>query len=240
MNQKEESTEGGVKIRKHNITQIKLTGMKYLILILLLVAILINAGCVGGNNNAAVTPTPQIIYVTVTVTPTSIPTIKSANIQLTESSSTISPIITPIDNFDYYIKSDTQIKTQLNATNRDLSNNMILDLVTDGQKLKDIADREQLNLNPNDEYKIYLFSVSKLGNDLDLWGTAYRNKHKEIALGYADVSLKDIQDIDVILYEMKSSDRYFSFSEVIQDEIGFFEVMKGNIKKSKDYTNNKM
>jgi hypothetical protein len=67
-----------------------------------------------------------------------------------------------------------------------------------------------------------------------------RNKQKEIALGYADVSLKDIQDIDIILYEMKSSERYFSFSEVIQDEIGFFEVMKGNIKKSKDYTNNKM
>ena len=44
--------------------------MKYLLFIVLLVAILITAGCVGGNKEIVVTPTPQIVYVTVTVTPT--------------------------------------------------------------------------------------------------------------------------------------------------------------------------
>lgn len=46
------------------------TGMKYLLLIVLLMAVVITAGCVGGNKETVVTPTPQIIYVTVTVTPT--------------------------------------------------------------------------------------------------------------------------------------------------------------------------
>jgi len=44
--------------------------MKYLLLIVLLVAILITAGCVVQNNNTPVTPTPRIVYVTVIVTPT--------------------------------------------------------------------------------------------------------------------------------------------------------------------------
>ena len=131
--------------------------MKYLLFIVLLVAILITAGCVGGNNETVVTQTPQIIYVTATVTPTSISTINSANFQSTESSSTISPIITPIDNSDNYITSNTQIKILLNAVNRDLGNNYILDLDTDGKKLKAIADRKHSNLNPNDEYAKYLF-----------------------------------------------------------------------------------
>jgi hypothetical protein len=42
--------------------------MKYLLFIILLVAILITAGCVG-NKETVVTPTPQIVYVTVTVPP---------------------------------------------------------------------------------------------------------------------------------------------------------------------------
>jgi hypothetical protein len=45
--------------------------MKYLLFILLLVVVVITAGCVGGNKETVVTPTPQIIYVTMTVTPTS-------------------------------------------------------------------------------------------------------------------------------------------------------------------------
>ena len=44
--------------------------MKYFPFFVLLVAILIIAGCVGGNKNSAVTPTPEVIYVTVLVTPT--------------------------------------------------------------------------------------------------------------------------------------------------------------------------
>jgi hypothetical protein len=44
--------------------------MKYLFFIVLLVAVLITAGCVGGNKETVVTPIPQIVYVTVLVTPT--------------------------------------------------------------------------------------------------------------------------------------------------------------------------
>ena len=44
--------------------------MKYLLFIVLLVAVLVTAGCTGGNKTPAVTPTPQIVYVTVLVTPT--------------------------------------------------------------------------------------------------------------------------------------------------------------------------
>ena len=44
--------------------------MKYLLFIVLLVVVLITAGCVGGNQNSAVTPTPQMVYVTVLVTST--------------------------------------------------------------------------------------------------------------------------------------------------------------------------
>ena len=44
--------------------------MKYLLFIVLLVGIIITAGCIGGNQNSAVTPTPQIVYVTVLVTQT--------------------------------------------------------------------------------------------------------------------------------------------------------------------------
>ena len=49
--------------------------MKYPLFIVLLVAILITAGCVSENKNTPVTPTPQVVYVTVTVlvTPTPLP-----------------------------------------------------------------------------------------------------------------------------------------------------------------------
>jgi hypothetical protein len=43
--------------------------MKYYLFIVLLMAVLITAGCAGGNQNSAATPTPQIVYVTVLVTP---------------------------------------------------------------------------------------------------------------------------------------------------------------------------
>jgi len=44
--------------------------MRYLFIIVSLVAFLITAGCVVQNNNPPVPPTPQIVYVTVLVTPT--------------------------------------------------------------------------------------------------------------------------------------------------------------------------
>ena len=47
--------------------------MKYLLFIILLVAILITVGCVTQNNNAAVPPNPRIVYVTVLVTPIQTP-----------------------------------------------------------------------------------------------------------------------------------------------------------------------
>jgi hypothetical protein len=43
--------------------------MKYLHFIILLMAVVISAGCTGGNQNPVVTPTPQIVYVTVLGTP---------------------------------------------------------------------------------------------------------------------------------------------------------------------------
>jgi hypothetical protein len=49
--------------------------MKYLLFILLLMAILITAGCTGVPQNPRGTPTPQIVYVTVLVTPTPTATI---------------------------------------------------------------------------------------------------------------------------------------------------------------------
>jgi hypothetical protein len=48
----------------------KWTVMKYLLLIILLMAVVLSAGCVVQNNNPPVPPTPQIVYVTVLVTPT--------------------------------------------------------------------------------------------------------------------------------------------------------------------------
>ena len=44
--------------------------MKYFLFIILLMAVILSAGCVVQNNNPPVPPTPQIVYVTVLVTPT--------------------------------------------------------------------------------------------------------------------------------------------------------------------------
>jgi len=44
--------------------------MKYLLFIVLLVAVLITTGCVSNTKNTVVTPTPQIIFETVKVTQT--------------------------------------------------------------------------------------------------------------------------------------------------------------------------
>jgi hypothetical protein len=69
------------------------TSMKYLLLIILLMAVL-SAGCVVQNNNPPVPPTPQIVYVTVLVTPTqaaySVPS--SQSIYLSVPSMSINPV----------------------------------------------------------------------------------------------------------------------------------------------------
>lgn len=44
--------------------------MKYLIFVVSLIALIITAGCIVQNNNPPVPSTPQIVYVTVPVTPT--------------------------------------------------------------------------------------------------------------------------------------------------------------------------
>jgi len=51
--------------------------MKYLLFLLFLVAGLITAGCMSGNQNSGVAPAPQIVYVTVLVTPTPTETVLS-------------------------------------------------------------------------------------------------------------------------------------------------------------------
>jgi hypothetical protein len=44
--------------------------MRQLLFTVLLVAVLVTAGCTGGKQAPAATPTPQVVYVTVLVTPT--------------------------------------------------------------------------------------------------------------------------------------------------------------------------
>lgn len=63
------------KSEKYILTQMKWTGMKCILCIILLVVVVITAGCVGGNKGILSTPTPQIIYVTLTETPTPAPTL---------------------------------------------------------------------------------------------------------------------------------------------------------------------
>jgi len=59
--------------------------MKYLLFIVLVVAVVITAGCMSGNQNTPVPRTPQIVYVTVLVTPiqTPYPTPTSQSVFLT-------------------------------------------------------------------------------------------------------------------------------------------------------------
>jgi PKD repeat protein len=139
-----------------------------------------------------------------------------------------------IHSYDNYFQSD--VKTSLTEVNNDLRYHSIGDLKTDGNTLKKVANSEYLKFNSLDEYAKYLFLVAKLGNDLNIWGTSYRENQKNVALAYADNSLKDIQDIDSALNKMKQSDRYYSFSESIEEDRTFFEGMKDNIMGAKDYT----
>jgi hypothetical protein len=62
--------------------------MKYLFFLFFLVLILATAGCAGVSPNSAVTPTPQIVYVTVFVTQTPVP---APNLTLTPA-----PAMTPV------------------------------------------------------------------------------------------------------------------------------------------------
>jgi hypothetical protein len=67
--------------------------MKYLLLIIMLMAVLLSAGCVVQNNNPPVLPTPQIVYVTVLVTPTqtAYPTPTSQSVYLSVTPLSIVP-----------------------------------------------------------------------------------------------------------------------------------------------------
>ena len=78
---------------KYIITQMKGTGMKYLFFIVLMIAVVITAGCVVQNNNPPVAPTPQIVYVTVLVTPTQTvyPTSTSQSVYIPLTPVTVNP-----------------------------------------------------------------------------------------------------------------------------------------------------
>ena len=67
--------------------------MKYFLFIILLMAVILSAGCVVQNNNPPVLPTPQIVYVTVLVTPTQIayPTPILQNVPLSVPSVSVNP-----------------------------------------------------------------------------------------------------------------------------------------------------
>jgi len=67
--------------------------MKYFLFIILLMAVILSAGCVVQNNNPPVPPTPQIVYVTVLVTPTqtAYPTPKLQNVPLSVPSVSVNP-----------------------------------------------------------------------------------------------------------------------------------------------------
>ena len=60
--------------------------MKILFSIFLLLAVIITAGCIGDNQNSIVTPTSQIVYVTVTPTPTLI--VSSAPVTVSNTAQT--------------------------------------------------------------------------------------------------------------------------------------------------------
>lgn len=66
------STRQNTKIYRHSNER---KNMKNLLFILVLVAVILSSGCVGGNKETLSTPTPQIIYETVTVTPKPIMTV---------------------------------------------------------------------------------------------------------------------------------------------------------------------
>ena len=67
--------------------------MKYLLFIVLLVSVILSAGCVVQNNNPPVPQTPQIVYVTVLVTPTltAYPTSISQSVYLKVPSLSVNP-----------------------------------------------------------------------------------------------------------------------------------------------------
>jgi len=74
--------------------------MKYFLFIILLMAVILSAGCVVQNNNPPVPPTPQIVYVTVLVTPTQTayptPTSQIVYVTLTAVPDRVTEIVTTI------------------------------------------------------------------------------------------------------------------------------------------------
>jgi hypothetical protein len=138
--------------------------------------------------------------------------------------------------FDNVDNSQGSVRKLLNTVNTDLRFNVITDLITDGKKLKDLADSEYKLYNPQDEYAKYLFLVSRLGNNLNRWGEAYRDKQKNVALAYADLSLTDVRDIKIILDKMKYSDRYSIGADMFADDIINYENINTGIVDSRDHT----
>jgi hypothetical protein len=84
------------KIRKYIITQIKGEGMKYLLFVLLLVTVLITAGCTSENKNVVVTPTQTTSQIPTTTLSVSHPTTASSMAPTTVPTVMISTTQTPV------------------------------------------------------------------------------------------------------------------------------------------------
>jgi hypothetical protein len=112
-------------LKNYFVSEMKRRSMKYLLFILILVSILITAGCVGENQNSVAAPTPQIVYVTVLVTPTLTPTPTPAP---TSVASRDDPVIgtyryyNPETNYDDRVRfnADGTFIESLSTTNQDM------------------------------------------------------------------------------------------------------------------------
>jgi len=139
--------------------------------------------------------------------------------------------------FGTFLASDKIISNALGTIHSDLRYRQISDLTYDGTMLKNTADNEYAKFDANDEYAKYLFQVSQLGKDLNKWGQAWDDHEKQVALTYADNSARDIDQMSLILYKMKSSDKYSTFSADFENKRMYFDDMKQQLRMARDYTN---
>jgi hypothetical protein len=113
--------------------------MKNLLFIVLLVAVLITAGCTGGNQNPVGTPTPQIVYVTVLVTP--IPTTTVPTALTTTVTGTVSETVTVIpDQSSYQTYTNNEFKFSIQHPQSWTASGEYVTTAGGGKKYKVIFD----------------------------------------------------------------------------------------------------
>jgi hypothetical protein len=115
----------------------KMRDMKNLLFIVLLVAVLITAGCTGGNQNPVVTPTPQIVYVTVLVTP--IPTTAVPTALPTTGTVTETVTVTP-DQSSYQTYTNNEFKFSIQHPKNWTASGEYVTTAGGGKKYKVIFD----------------------------------------------------------------------------------------------------